>query len=73
MLIDSASKLGVKLPINSYNSIQADTFHTVFEFSPVFFLFISKGEEAKKKKCQIFTWKELSNYLIKIFNPTFLL
>lgn len=51
MLIDSASKLGVKLPINSYNSIQADTFHTVFEFSPVFFfLFISKGEEAKKKK-----------------------
>lgn len=50
MLIDSASKLGVKLPINSYNSIQTDTFNTVFEFSPVFFFFISKGEEAKKKK-----------------------
>lgn len=49
MLIDSASKLGEKLPINSYNSIQTDTFHTVFEFSPVFF-FTSKGEEAKKKK-----------------------
>lgn len=49
MLIDSASKLGEKLPINSYNSIQTDTFNTVFEFSPVFF-FISKGEEAKKKK-----------------------
>lgn len=50
MLIDSASKLGEKLPINSYNSIQTDTFHTVFEFSLVFFLFISKEEEAKKKK-----------------------
>lgn len=75
MLIDSASKLGVKLPINSYNSIQADTFHTVFEFSPVFFLFFlfQKEKRQRKRKFQIFTWKELYNYLIKIFNPTFLL
>lgn len=72
MLIDSASKHGVKLPINSCNSIQPDTFHTVFEFSPVFFLF-QREKRQRKRKCQIFTWKELSNYLIKIFNPTFLL
>lgn len=50
MLIDSASKLGEKLPINSYNSIQTDTFHTVFEFSPVFFSFYFKGRRGKKKE-----------------------